>query len=193
MVVEVLQIQMLTHHVFQGSFKIKRSKVIPLAGRPMLICFLSTGHYNFGWWQRAGFSCRVLPPGGRPKLRRTSCVGLKTLRKTTKRLKVNSGVAISDFFLFSPRIPGEMIQFGEHILFQMGWSNHQQTNSKLAPEELMLERPYRSDVRGRVGLKTHWPRFLSQPEPTFFQMILVLVIGGLGIAKPPRKQYIPGI
>jgi len=81
-----------------------------------------------------------------------------------------------------------MIQFGEHILFQMGWSNHQQTNSKLAPEELMLERPYRSDVRGRDGLKTHWPRFLSQPEPTFFQMILVLVIGGLGIAKPPESN-----
>ena len=28
------------------------------------------------------------------------------------------------YFLFSPRNPGEMIQFDEHI-FQMGWFNHQ--------------------------------------------------------------------
>ena len=33
-------------------------------------------------------------------------------------------VVVSNIFLFSPRIPGEMIQFDEHI-FQRGWFSHQ--------------------------------------------------------------------
>ncbi len=54
---------------------------------------------------------------------------IRYTRSTDKLLDIfKLGGGFRYFFIFTP-IPGEMIQFDEHI-FQMGWFNHQPVNLK---------------------------------------------------------------
>ena len=154
MVVEVLQIQMLTHHVFQGSFKIKRSKVIPLAGRPMLICFLSTGHYNFGWWQRAGFSCRVLPPGRTTETPQNDWCWIENTEKDNEKVEGQlRGGYFRFFFYFHP---GSLAKWSNLAsIFYFKWVGP--TTSKLTaswhPKSWCLKGPTVPMLGGESALK----------------------------------------